>query len=154
MKKRIKQGIQLGMCALISTSMACSQHDAEAPAGETAGSMESPQQVQGREMNNSSISEILTRQVSGAVADLSARTGIAADAIVVSEARVVQWGSGAVGCPKEGMNYTQAIVPGVLVILEADGEFYRYHGRSEAELVYCPDERAEEPAYGQGEEFM
>ena len=46
LKKRIKQGIQLGMCALISTSMACSQHDAEAPAGETAGSVKSPQQVQ------------------------------------------------------------------------------------------------------------
>ena len=105
-------------------------------------------------MNNSSIGGILTQQVSGAVADLSARTGIAADTIVVSEARSVQWGSGAIGCPKEGMNYIQVIVPGVLVILEADGVFYRYHGRSEAELVYCPDERAEEPAYGQGEEFM
>jgi len=150
----IKQGIQLGMCALISTCMACSQHDAEAPTDETAGSVESPQQVQESDMNNSSIGEILTRQVSGAVADLSARTGIAEDAIVVSEARVVQWGSGAIGCPKEGMNYTQAIVPGVLVILETEGEFYRYHGRSEADLLYCPPERAEEPAYGQGEEFM
>ena len=105
-------------------------------------------------MTNSSIGESLTQQVSGAVADLAARTKIAADAIVVSEARVVKWGSGAIGCPKEGMNYTQAIVPGILVILEADGVLYRYHGRSEAELVYCPDERAEEPAYGPGKEFM
>jgi hypothetical protein len=154
MNKSIKQGIQMGMCALISTCMACSQHDAEAPADKTAVSAEPPQQIQESDMNNSSISGILTQQVSGAVADLSARTGIAADAIAVSEARVVQWGSGAIGCPKEGMNYTQAIVPGVLVILEAGGVLYRYHGRSEAELVYCPDERAEEPAYGPGQEFI
>jgi hypothetical protein len=154
MNKSIKQGIQMGMCALISTCMACSQHDAEAPTDKTAVSAEPPQQIQESDMNNSSISGILTQQVSGAVADLSARTGIAADAIAVSEARVVQWGSGAIGCPKEGMNYTQAIVPGVLVILEAGGVLYRYHGRSEAELVYCPDERAEEPAYGPGQEFI
>jgi hypothetical protein len=154
MNKSIKQGIQMGVYALISTCMACSQHDSEAPADKTAVSAEPPQQIQESDMNNSSISGILTQQVSGAVADLSARTGIAADAIAVSEARVVQWGSGAIGCPKEGMNYTQAIVPGVLVILEAGGVLYRYHGRSEAELVYCPDERAEEPAYGPGQEFI
>jgi hypothetical protein len=154
MNKCIRQGIQLSMCALVLTCTACSQHDAEAPADKTAGSAEPPRQVQENDRNNSSIGESLTQQVSDAVADLSARTGIAADAIVVSEARIVQWGSGAIGCPKEGMNYTQAIVPGVLVILEADGVFYRYHGRSEAKLVYCPNERAEEPAYGQGEEFM
>ena len=120
----------------------------------SAGSAESPQQVQGSEMNNSSIGESLTQQVTGAVADLSTRTGIAEDVIVVSEARVVQWGSGAVGCPKEGMNYTQAIVPGVLVILQADGVFYRYHGRSDSKLSYCPPDRAQEPAYGPGKEFM
>ena len=141
----MKLGTQLSLCALVLTCAACSQQDAEPPA---------IPQMQGRDMDASSIGESLTQQVSGAVADLSARTGIAEGAIVVSEARVVQWGSGAVGCPRDGMNYTQAIVPGVLVILEADGVFYRYHGRSEADLIYCPAERAEEPAYGQGEEFM
>ena len=91
MNKSIKQGIQMGMCALISTCMACSQHDSEAPAGEKSGSAKPPKQLQESAMNNSSIGEILTQQVSGAVADLSARTGIAKDAIVVSEARLVQW---------------------------------------------------------------
>jgi hypothetical protein len=154
MKKCIRQGIQLGVCALVLTCAACSQNDAEAPADKTAGSAEPSRQAQESDMNNSSIGEILTQQVSGAVADLSARTGIAADAIVVSEARSVQWGSGAIGCPKEGMNYTQAIVPGVLLLLEADGTVYRYHGRTGKRLVYCPAERAEEPAYGPGQEFM
>jgi hypothetical protein len=147
----MKLGTQLSLCALVLTCAACSQQDAEPPAIDTAGAGEPSPQIQD---SASSIGESLTQQVSGAVADLATRTGIAADAIVVSEARIVQWGSGAIGCPKDGMMYTQAIVPGVLVILEADGVFYRYHGRSEAELVYCPDKRAEEPAYGPGEEFM
>ena len=138
-------GTQLSLCALVLTCAACSQQDAEPPA---------IPQMQDKDMGASSIGESLTQQVSGAVADLSARTEIAADAIVVSEARVVQWGSGAVGCPRDGMNYTQAIVPGVLVILQADGVFYRYHGRSDSKLSYCPPDRAQEPAYGPGKEFM
>jgi hypothetical protein len=147
----MKLGTQLGVYALVLTCTACGQQDAKPPAIEMAGVGEPSPQMQD---SASSIGESLTQQVSGAVADLAARTGIAADAIVVSEARIVQWGSGAIGCPREGMNYTQAIVPGVLVKLEAGGVSYRYHGRSETELVYCPDDRAEDPAYGPGEEFM
>jgi hypothetical protein len=94
------------------------------------------------------------QQVSGAIADLSNRTGIATEAINVSQARTVTWGSSAVGCAKDGMSYTQAIVPGGLVMLEADGTVYRYHGRKDSKLFYCPDDRAQEPAYGPGEEFM
>lgn len=72
----------------------------------------------------------------------------------MKEARSVNWGSSAVGCPEEGMNYTQQIVPGVLLLPDADGKIYRYHGRAGVRPFHCPDERAEAPAYGQGEEFM
>lgn len=154
MNKNLKQGIQLGLCTLVLTCTACSERNAEPSAGETAGSGEPSQPVQESDMNATTIGENLTRQVSGAVADLAKRAGIAADTIIVVQARSVQWGSGALGCPKKGMNYTQAIVPGVLLLLEADGTIYRYHGSTESELAYCPDERAEAPAYGPGEEFM
>jgi hypothetical protein len=96
----------------------------------------------------------LTEQVTTAVADLAARTGVAEADIRVVQARNVGWGSGAVGCPREDMNYTQAIVPGILLLLEADGKIYRYHGREGRKPFYCPDDRAEAPAYGRGEEFM
>ena len=155
MKENIRQGMQLGLYAVILACAACSEHDRDSSPGEATGSGELSQQEQEIDMNtSSSIGERLTQQVSDAVADLSARTGVAADAISVIQARSVQWGSGAVGCPQEGMNYTQAIVPGVLVILGADGTVYRYHGRKEGKLAYCPDERAQEPAYGPGKEFM
>ena len=96
----------------------------------------------------------MDQQIKGAVTDLVARTGVAADAITVREARSVQWSSGAMGCPKSSMNYTQALVPGVRLLLEAKGEVYYYHGRNGRKLFYCPAERAQAPAYGQGLDVM
>ncbi len=154
MNKSIKQSIQLGTCALVLSVMACSQEGAELSTGEAAVSGDQVPQVQASDAKASADGESLGQQVSGAIADLAARSGIAADAITVSEARTVTWGSSAVGCPKEGMSYTQAIVPGVLVTLKTEGVLYRYHGRLTTKLVYCPDERAQEPAYGPGKEFM
>ncbi len=154
MNKSIKYSIQVGTCALVLGVMACSQDGAEPSADETDVSDEQAPQMRMSDTNASAGSESLGQQVSGAIADLATRSGTPANAIAVSGARTVTWGSSAVGCPKEGMSYTQAIVPGVLVILKADGVLYRYHGRLRTKLVYCPDERAKEPAYGPGQEFM
>ena len=33
----------------------------------------------------------------------------------------VTWPDGALGCPEPGMSYTQALVPGARLVLEADG---------------------------------
>ena len=153
MKNYIRRGIQLGSCALVMVCAACSEQGREPPV-QAAVSGEPPPVARESDMSVASIGEILTRQVSEAVADLSDRLGVAVNDIRVVQARSVQWGSGALGCPEEGMNYTQAIVPGVLVILETNGVSYRYHGRAKANLVYCPEERANEPAYGVGKEFM
>ena len=150
----MKLGTQLGIYALVFMSTACSQEATELTANETAGQDKPAVEVSdvSRKFPPESIS--LEEQVSGAVADLATRTGVAADAITISQARSVNWGSGAAGCPKEGMNYTQAIVPGVLLILVANDTVYRYHGQTGRSLFFCPDDRAEAPAYGPGKEFM
>ena len=93
-------------------------------------------------------------QIRGALSDLASRTGVTEGDIKVRDARSVQWSSGAIGCPKPGMNYTQAIVPGMLLLLEANGTVYHYHGKAGQSLFYCPAERAQAPAYGQGQEVM
>ena len=61
MKKNIRQGIQLGLCALVMACTACSERDKE-PLVEAAGSGESSQPAQESDMNVVSIGEILTRQ--------------------------------------------------------------------------------------------
>lgn len=87
----------------------------------------------------------------GALDDLATRLGVAPDAIKTLQARSVNWGSSAVGCPREGMQYTQALVPGLLLLLEAKDTVYRYHGVMGQKLYYCPKDRAEAPAFGPGE---
>ena len=50
--------------------------------------------------------------------------------------------------------YTMAIVPGVLILLRADGEVYRYHARRNGTPFYCPTDRVEAPVSGQGQELI
>jgi len=145
MKIYLRHALQLGICSFVLAGSACSQDVAE-PAEEKA----SP----AVENETASFGKELDQKVATAIADLAAQVGVAEDAITVREARIVNWGSSAVGCPREDMNYTQAIVPGVLLLLEVNGKIYRYHGGSRSELFHCPDDRAEAPAYGSGEEFM
>lgn len=94
------------------------------------------------------------QQVAAAVQDLAVKSGVAADMIKVIQARSVTWGSAATGCPEPGKSYTMAVVPGILLILEANGKTYRYHGRTGGPPFYCPESRAQSPAYGPGEEIM
>ncbi len=49
----------------------------------------------------------------------------------------VTWPDGSMGCPKAGMNYTQALVDGYRVVLESKGREYAYHGRKGGEPFYC-----------------
>jgi len=96
----------------------------------------------------------MDEQVAAAKQDLAQQLGTKADEIVVDTVRTVHWRSGAAGCPKPGMSYTMAIVPGVLIMLRADGDVYRYHAGRGRPPFYCPAGRAEAPVYGQGEEVM
>jgi len=143
------------LCAVVLLGTACNQQEETAPAvpnaepGNAASSM-GPESSNGESIAAGGPGE----QFSAAVADLSSRTGIAAVEIAVTEARAVNWGSGALGCPEKGKNYTQSIVPGMLLLLQADGKTYRYHGGAAGEPFHCPDARAEAPALGIGDALM
>lgn len=96
----------------------------------------------------------IDEQVAAAKQDLAEQLGTDADEIEVETVRTVHWRSGAAGCPKPGMSYTMAIVPGVLILLSADGDAYHYHAGIGRAPFYCPPERVEAPAYGMGDEAM
>ncbi|MFP5416158.1 MAG: hypothetical protein ACLGHZ_04665 [Actinomycetes bacterium] len=57
--------------------------------------------------------------------DLEARDVDASRLVVVSSLGKT-WSDGSWGCPEPGMAYTQALVPGLHVIVEADGIQYDY----------------------------
>lgn len=66
-------------------------------------------------------------------------TGVNADEIGVITAEAVTWSDGSIGCPEEGMGYTQALVPGYRVVLDVDGEEVHYHAGSDGQFFACDD---------------
>jgi hypothetical protein len=62
-----------------------------------------------------------------AKADLAKRLGVDAGQVTVVSSSEVTWSDGSLGCPEPGMHYTQALVQGSRIILEAAGKQYHYH---------------------------
>ncbi|MCK0112755.1 hypothetical protein MWU75_11450 [Ornithinimicrobium sp. F0845] len=86
--------------------------------------------------------EIIARDnVQAAIADLAEREGVDAGQVSVAGFTAVTWNDGSIGCPEPGMMYTQALVPGHMLVLELDGQFFSYHsadrGSQEGVFNYC-----------------
>jgi hypothetical protein len=95
----------------------------------------------------------LNDQIALSRQDLARRLGKNVNSITVVAARQVTWRSGALGCPEPGMSYTQALVPGVLILLKAGDEGFGYHASSDRTPFYCPRDRAKPPESMQAEDL-
>ncbi len=69
--------------------------------------------------------------------DAATRTGAARDGITVTEATAVTWPTGALGCPSPGVLYTQALVRGWQVILDAGGTRIDYRASGPGRFRIC-----------------
>lgn len=83
-----------------------------------------------------------------ALVDASQRTGRPRSEWSVVAAEAVTWRNGALGCPQPGMLYTDALVPGYRIVIEAAGQRLDYHASAQGAPLLCPADRAEEPAPG------
>jgi hypothetical protein len=81
--------------------------------------------------------EVPTKLLDSILEDLSERTGAAVENISVIQAQAVVWNDGSLGCPQPGVMYTQALVPGFQVVLEADGQRYDYHASETSYFALC-----------------
>ena len=107
------------------------------------------------EMEGTNTGEVSNRmdtqeQIAFSKEDLAKRHSIEVDAVTVADSMPVTWRSGALGCPQPDMNYTQALVPGVLITLKVDNTTYNYHARTGGQPRHCPAGQAESPADSQG----
>jgi hypothetical protein len=91
----------------------------------------------------------LNGQIAEAKRDLAKRLDVTPESVVLSGAKQVTWRSGALGCPKPGMNYTEALVPGSMIYLQVDDVTHAYHAKFASKPFYCPRERVESPAHGE-----
>jgi hypothetical protein len=81
--------------------------------------------------------------------DLARRALVKPETITVVGAAELQWPDGSLGCPKPGEMYTQMIVPGYRVVLQANGERYAYHSDQRGKFVVCANGLALPPAQQQ-----
>jgi hypothetical protein len=72
-----------------------------------------------------------------AVSNLADRLDLDPADVVVLDARDVTWRDGTAGCPEPGLAYSQAEIPGFLIVLEVDGASYRYHSAGERMPFLC-----------------
>ena len=70
-------------------------------------------------------------------ADLADKLGADAAAFNVVTARSVTWNDGSLGCPRPGQAYTQALVPGYLVVLHHEGVEYDYRAAESGFFFLC-----------------
>jgi hypothetical protein len=81
--------------------------------------------------------------------DLARRALVKPETITVVSATEQQWPDGSMGCPKPGVMYTQMIVPGYRVVLQASGEKYAYHSDRSGKFIVCANGLALPPAQQQ-----
>ena len=71
------------------------------------------------------------------LADAAGRADVDADAIEVVSAEAVTWSDGSLDCPEPGMLYTQALVDGYHVVLDADGTELDYRATASGTYRLC-----------------
>lgn len=64
-------------------------------------------------------------------------TSLTPNDVTIISVEPTQWSDGSLGCPIEGMMYTQAIVPGYQIEIEANGNIYEVHTDTASRTALC-----------------
>ena len=79
-------------------------------------------------------------------ADAAQRAGVTPDKVKILAVEAVTWADGSLGCPEPGMMYTQALVRGYRIGVDAAGTTLVYHAGPQSTFVHCPPDRAQPPS--------
>jgi hypothetical protein len=90
----------------------------------------------------------INESVASAQSNLAERLGVELSDVTIIEARQVTWSDGSLGCPEPDMMYTQALVEGYFILLQAHDKRYAYHAGRDGQPFYCPEGRSQPPASG------
>lgn len=168
---RIRSSLVLALTSLVLLA-ACAQQTpdqesvAEAAASsatsepDTTPSPAGPEDQDDATMTDSDPQVSARPQVVAAIEDLAERRGVPSTEVTVVELVEVTWADGAIGCPKPGMQYSQALVPGQLLTLAVQApratdstdsaaatsapqtsapETFAYHAGSRGTFRFCAD---------------
>lgn len=104
---------------------------------ENEGKQNSPQRAPSSNATTQGSGEVPPQLLAIFQDDLARRALVKHEAITVVSATEQQWSDGAMGCPQPGQMYTQMIVPGYRVVLQAAGNKYSYHSDRRGNFVVC-----------------
>ena len=77
--------------------------------------------------------------VAAAIADAAERANVTPDEVVIAAWSPVTFSNGSLGCPKEGMSYTQALVEGEVLLLRTGSSLFQYTAPTGGPFGYCAD---------------
>ena len=75
-----------------------------------------------------------------------ARANVPREQLVIVRAESVVWNDGSLGCPEPGMMYTQALVNGYWVIIDAAGQTYDFRVDRSGRFRLCPPGQGQPPS--------
>jgi hypothetical protein len=78
--------------------------------------------------------------------EAAALAKVSREQLVIVRAQSVIWSDGSLGCPEPGMMYTQALVNGYWVVIEAGGQKYDFRVGSEGSFRLCPPGQGQPPS--------
>jgi hypothetical protein len=70
---------------------------------------------------------------------------VAHEKLVILRAQPVVWNDGSLGCPEPGMMYTQALINGYWVVINAGGKTYDFRVDAGGRFHVCPEGRGRPP---------
>ena len=76
-------------------------------------------------------------RVEHAIQDLATRLGLDDSEIAVTSIDEVIWRDGSMGCPRSGMVYTQQLIDGSRLVLQAADARYHYHAGAGRAYFLC-----------------
>ena len=71
---------------------------------------------------------------------------VAREKLVIVRAESVVWNDGSLGCPEPGMAYTQVLVNGYWVVIDAAGQTYDFRVSRDGSFRLCPPGRGHPPS--------
>ena len=77
--------------------------------------------------------------------EAAALANVTREQLVIVRAEPVVWNNGSLGCPEPGMMYTQALVNGYWVVIDAAGKTYDFRVGSGGSFRLCPAGRGRPP---------
>ena len=94
-------------------------------------------QIAGREpivSETPSMPDVSSEADSTARRELSARLGVEPGDLRLVYSRILEFSDGSLGCPDAGFSYTQAIIPGYILLYELEGTRYPFHVSIDGQL--------------------